>query len=204
MDYLPPSHSTIPPSSCDAEDHVHTSIHPSHPPNITALNFHKELVVSPLSSHMHYFLRPSSSHSGVPLDDVVLCLSISGSPLVLNEEQPTNGVGVSQPKCTSIHEEYEWELEHQCSAKDDSLLSESPPFIRNLFGEPAIHDFTCVSLSTDAPIVVHSQDTPDVSPLSNNREDKLFIENPLDLSSAFSGNTQDEFVCFSSTPLFDS
>lgn len=34
-------------------------------------------------------------------------------------------------------------------------------------------------------------------------EDKLFIENPLDLPSTFSRNIQDEFVYFSSTPLFD-
>ena len=71
----------------------------------------------------------------------------------MNEEQPTDGVGVAKPTCTVTHEECEWEIEHQHSAKDDSFLSEPPPFFHNLFGEPAIHDFACVSSSTDAPIV---------------------------------------------------
>lgn len=48
------------------------------------------------------------------------------------------------------------------------------------------------------------QDTPNFSQSLDNREDKLFIENPLDLSSAFPKNTEDEFFHFSSTPLFDS
>lgn len=56
MDSPLPSHSTIPPSPSDAEDHVRTFFHPSHPPNITSLNFCVELVVSPSSSHMHSFL----------------------------------------------------------------------------------------------------------------------------------------------------
>lgn len=61
-----------------------------------------------------------------------------------------------------------------------------------------------VSSSTDAPIVNHSQDSPDVSPSFDNEEDKLFIEYPLDPSSLFSGNIEDEFIHFSSTPLLDS
>jgi len=56
----------------------------------------------------------------------------------------------------------------------------------------------------DAPIVDHSHDSPDASPSFNNREDKLLIENPLDPSSVFSENTKDEFIHFSSTPLFNS
>jgi len=143
-------------------------------------------------------------HSGVPPDDAVLCSSILDSSLVENEEQPTDGVGVAQPTCNVFHEEYEWDLEHQHSVKDDSLPSEPLPFFPSFFGEPAIHDFTCVSSSTDAPIIDHSQDSPDVSPSFDNGEDKLFVEDPLDPSSVFSGNTEDEFVHFSSTPLFDS
>ena len=150
---------------------------------------------------MHYVLRPPSLHSDVPPDDVVLCLSIPDSSLVVNEEQPIDGVGVAQPTCAIIHEEYEWELEHQHSAKDDSLPSEPPPFFPNLFDEPAIHDFACVSSSMDAPIVDHSHDSPDGCPSFNNGEDKLFVENPLDLSTVFSRNIEDEFIHFSSTPL---
>lgn len=122
----------------------------------------------------------------------------------MNEEQPTSGVGVAQPTCVVIHEEYEWEFGHQHSAKYDSLPFEPPLFFPSLFGEPAIHDFQFVSSSMDAPIVDHSQDSLDVSPSFDNGEDKLFIEDPLDPSSVFSRNIEDEFVCFSSTPLFDS
>lgn len=130
--------------------------------------------------------------------------SILDSSLVLNEEQLNNGVGVAQPTFIVIHKEYGWELEHQHSVEDGSLPSEPPPFFPRFFGEPAIHDFPCVSLSTDAPIVGHSQNSPDVIPSFNNKHDKLFIEDPLDPSSILSRNIEDEFIRFSSTPLFDS
>jgi len=145
---------------------------------------------------MHSFLRPPSSHSGVPPNDVVLCSSIPDSSLVVNKEQPTDEVGVAQPTCVVIHEEYEWDLEHQHSKKDDSLPSEPPPFLPSFFGEPTIHNFVCVSSSTDAPIVDHSHESLDASPSFNNGEDKLFIEDPLDPSFVFFGNTEDEFVHF--------
>ena len=144
-DCSPPSHSAAPPLPSDVEDHAHTLVHPSNYPNITPLDFRTYLIVSPLSSHMHPFLQTLSSHSSVPLDDVVLCSSILDSSLVVNKEQPTDGFNVAQPTCAIIHEEFEWELEHQHSAKDVSLLPESPPFFPNLFGEPIIHDFSCVS-----------------------------------------------------------
>jgi len=84
---------------------------------------------------MHSFLRPLSLHSGVPPDDVVLCSSILNSSLVVKEEQCTDGVVVTQPTCIVTHEEYEWELEHQNSVKDDSLPSEPPPFFPSFFRE---------------------------------------------------------------------
>lgn len=46
-DCLPPSHSAAPPIPSDVEDHAHTPVHPSHSPNITPLDFHVDLVVSP-------------------------------------------------------------------------------------------------------------------------------------------------------------
>jgi len=138
---------------------------------------------------MHFVPQPPSSYSDDPPDDTVLCSSIPDSTVIVNEDQAINGVGVALPTCTIIHEEYDWELEHQHSAKDDSLLSEPPPLFPNIFGEPAIHDFARVSSSTDVPIVDHSHGTMDVSPSSENGEDKLFIENPLDLSFSFSENT---------------
>ena len=88
--------------------------------------------------------------------------------------------------------------------KDDSLPYEPHRFLPSFFGELAIHDFVCVSSSMVAPIVGHLHDSPDASPSFDNREDKLSIEDPLDPSSVFSRNTEDEFILFSSTPLFNS
>lgn len=56
----------------------------------------------------------------------------------------------------------------------------------------------------DAPIVDLWQDTPYVSPSSNNGEDQSLIENPLDLSSDFSRNVEGKHPSSSSTPLCDS
>ena len=56
----------------------------------------------------------------------------------------------------------------------------------------------------NAPIVDHSKNTLDVIPSSDNGDDKLFTKNPLEFSSTFSWNIEGEFVCFSSTPPFDS
>jgi len=151
---------------------------------------------------MYFVPQTPSSYSDDPLDDVVLCSSITDSTLVVNEDQSIDGVGVAQPTCTIIHEEYHWELEHQSSTKDDSLMSEPHPFFPDIFGDSAIHDFTCVSSSTNGPIVDHSQNTPDVTPSFDNTEGKLFIENPLDFSSTFFRNTEGEFFHFSYTPLF--
>lgn len=98
----------------------------------------------------------------------------------------------------------EWELEHRHSTRDDFLPSEPPMFFPNIFGEPSIHDFTCISPSTDAPIFDHPQNKLDIGQSFDNGADNLFIENPLILSFSFSRHTEDEFVYFSSTPLFDS
>ena len=103
IDYPSPSHSIAPPLPSDVEDHAHTPIHNSHSPNITPLNFQAYLFVCPSSSYMHSFLQPPSFHSCVPLDGVVLCLSILDSSLVVNEEQPTNEVSVAKPTCVVIH-----------------------------------------------------------------------------------------------------
>jgi len=52
--YPPSPHQTGPPLPSDAEDHAHTPVHLSHPPNITSLNFGTDLVVSPSSCHMNF------------------------------------------------------------------------------------------------------------------------------------------------------
>ena len=87
--------------------------------------------------------------------------------------------------------------------KDDLHLSAHPPLFPEIFGDSAIFDFPCVNLSMDASTADHSQNTLDVSPSFKKREEKFFIENPLDFSSSFSENAEGEHSCFSSTPLFD-
>ena len=122
----------------------------------------------------------------------------------MKKDQSIYRVGVAQPTCAIIHEEYDWELEHQSLVKDDSLFSKPPLCFPNIFGDSAIPDFTCIYLSMDAPIFYHSQKILDVSPSSENREEKLLIEKSLDSSFACSRNIEGEHSCFSSTPLCDS
>lgn len=136
-------------------EHAHKSVQLSHLPNITSLKFFTYLVVIPLICHMNFVPQPPFLYSNDPLDDTILCSSILDSILIMNEDQAIHGVGFAQPTCIVIHEEYDWEPEHQHSAKDDSFLFEPPPFFLDLFGEPAIHDFACVSPYMDAPIVGH-------------------------------------------------
>lgn len=163
-EYPPSPHQTVPPLQSDVKDHSHTPTQLSHPPNITSLNFHEDLVVSPSSCHMNFVPQPPSLQLTIPLDDTVLCSSIPDSTLVLNEEQATDRVSLAQPTCVFIHEEYEWEIEHKHSTNDDCLSFDPPLFLPNIFGEPSIQDFACVCSSTYAPIIDHSSDTLDVNP----------------------------------------
>lgn len=203
-DCLPSPHQTTSPPQSDVGEHAHAYVQLSHPPNNTSLNFHANFVVNSMGCHMHVLPQPPSLRSDNPPDCTVLCSSIPGSTPILNEDQAIDGVGVTQPTCFVIHEKYEWGLEHQPMARDDSLSSVHPPLFHDIFGDSAIPDFSHVSSSTDGPIVDHSQNTLDDSPSFDNAEDKSFIEHPLDSSSSFSRNTEGEHSFFPSTPLCDS
>ena len=85
-----------------------------------------------------------------------MCSSVLDSTPILNEDQSIYGVGVAQPTCNVIHEEYDWELEHPPATEDHLYLSVPPLFFLDLLGDPTILDFSCVSLSREAPIVDHS------------------------------------------------
>jgi len=106
-DFPSSPHQTTQPLQSDAGDHVPTFVQLSHSPNISSLNFRLDLVVSPSSCHMHFVPQPLSSYSTNPPNNTVSCSSILDSTLVVNEEQATNEVGVAQPTCTIIHEEYD-------------------------------------------------------------------------------------------------
>jgi len=77
---------------------------------------------------MHFVPQPPSLYSNDRPDDTVLCSSIPNSTLVVNEDQAIDRVGVAQPTSIVIHDECDWELEHQHSMKYDSLLFEPPLF----------------------------------------------------------------------------
>ena len=91
-----------------------------------------------MGCHMYFIPQPPYFYFDDPLDDTVLFSSIAFSTLVLNKDQSIDGVGVAQPTCTVIHEEYDWELEHHSSAKDHSLLSDPPLFLTSLLILPSM------------------------------------------------------------------
>lgn len=109
-----------------------------------------------MTCYMYFIPQASSSYSDDPTDCTVFSSSILDSTLVVNEDQVIDEVGVPQPTCIMIHEDYDWELEHQSLENDDSLLFEPPPHFPKIFSDYIIPNFACVSLSTDAPIVDNS------------------------------------------------
>lgn len=198
------SHQTTPPLQNELGEHEHTFFESSCPLDIDPSNFHEDLVVSRIPFHMYFVPQNLSSHSKHPLDDTTLCSSILDCTLVLNEDRSIDGVGVVEPTCRGIHVEHEGDLENPLAIGDHPYLSIPPLFFPGIFVDLSIPHFSCISSSIDAPIVDLSQDTTYVSPSSNNGEDQSFIKNPLDLSSALSGNPEGEHPSFSSTPLCDS
>lgn len=137
-----------------------------------------------MGCHVSLLPQPRSSCSSDPPDCIVLCSSIPVSTPVVNEDQAIDGVGVAQPTCTVIHDEYDWESEHEPMVKDDLLLSVPPPLFPDIIGDFVIPDFPCVNPSTDASTFDHLQNAPNVSTSFDSGEDKFFIEHPLDFSSA--------------------
>lgn len=203
-DCLPSPHQTTPPMQSDVGEHAHKLVQLSHPPTLTTLNFCLDLVGKSMSYHMHLLPQPQSPRCVDLSDCTVLCSSILESTLVVSEGQAIDGVDVAQPTCIVIYNKYDCGSKHEPVVKDDLLLSAPPPHFLDIFGDYAISNFPCVNSSTNASTFDHSQNTLDVSLSFDNEEEKSFIENPLDFSSTFSGNTEGEHSCFSLTPLHDS
>jgi len=107
----------------------------------------------------------------------VLCSFVLDLTIVVTKDQAINGVGVAQPTCFVIHEEYDWEPEHQLAKKDDPLMFAPPPLFPNIFDDSVIPDFSCVSPSMDAPIVDCSQNMLDVNPSFNSGDWKNHLLN---------------------------
>lgn len=144
----------------------------------------------------HLVPQPSSPRFVDPPDYTILCSSVPDSTPIMNEDQAIDGVEVGKPTCVVIHEEYDRASENEPTVKDDLLLSAPPPLFPNLIGDFVILDCVCVNPSMDESTSDHSQNTHDVSPSFDNIDKKLFIKNPLDISSSFSENVEGEHSCF--------
>ena len=134
-------HQTASPPQSDVGEHAHTSIQLSHPPNITSLNFHVDLVASSSSCHMYFIPQHLSAYFDDPLDCTILCFSIPNSTPIVNEDKSIDEVGVSYPTYVVIYDEYDWEPEHQLVVKDDLLLFVPPFLFPDIFGNFSISDF---------------------------------------------------------------
>ena len=73
----------------------------------------------------------------------MFCSSIPNSTLIFHEDQVVDRVGVEQPTCAIIYDEYVWESEEECTRKDDLLLSAPHPLFLDIFGDSAIVNIPC-------------------------------------------------------------
>lgn len=102
---------------------AHTSIELSHPPTPPTLDICIDLACKPIGFHVVLSSQPSSSSSFDPPDCTVLCSPVSVSTLIFHKDQVVNRVGVEQPTCAIIYDEYVWESKEEPVMKDDLLLS---------------------------------------------------------------------------------
>jgi len=105
---------------------------------ITTLKFHADLVGKLMGCHMPLLPQPMSLHSLDPPDYTIFSYSIMESTAIVNKDQGTTKVGVAQLTCSVIYDEYDWELEHQPTVKDDLILFTPPPLFPGIFGDSAI------------------------------------------------------------------
>ena len=103
-----------------------------------------------------------------------------------------------------IHDEHVWEYEEETTVKDESFPSVPHPLYLNIPCIFATFDSPCENSFPDVSTFDCSQDTSDVSLSLHCGEDTSSSENPSNLSSIISKNTEGEHPCFSSTPLHDS
>lgn len=76
--------------------------------------------------------------------------------------------------------------------KDDFLLSAPSFLFPDIFDDSFIYDFPCVNQSMDAYTSDHLQNTQNVSPLFDSKEEKSSIENQPEFSSTFSRSEEGE------------
>ena len=122
----------------------------------------------------------------------------------MNEDQVVDGVGVVQPTCAIIHDEYVQESKEELAVKDDSLPTMPHPLYPNIHCDSATIDFPYENSFLVLSTSNRSQDTLDVSLSLHCGEDTSSYKNPFNLLSVISENTEGEHPCFSSTPLHDS
>ena len=94
---------------CELGEGAHISVKLSHPPTRTTLDLYENLASNIVGCHVDLFPWPSSPRSVDPLDCTMLCSPISNSLLVVHNDQVSYRVGVDQPTCAIIYDEYVWE-----------------------------------------------------------------------------------------------
>lgn len=157
-----------------------------------------------MGCHKHLLPQPRSLHFVNPLDCTVMCSSILDSILIVNKDQAIDELMLHNQPALSFTKSMTkrlsmnpwWSITSFCLRLLCFFLTSLVIFF--------ISDYPCVNPSMDASTSSHSQNTPNVIPSFDSREDKSFIENPLDFSSTFSRNTEGEHSFLLSTPLFDS
>lgn len=144
-------------------DHAQTSVELSHPPIPLALDISTNLACKPVSCHMDLFPQPPSLHSVDPPNFTVLCFPIPDSSPIVNEDQVINKVGVMQPTCTIIHDEFVQESKEEPVVKDDPLPAIPHSLYPDIPCDSTTTDFPCENPFLDVFTFDHSQDTSDVN-----------------------------------------
>lgn len=139
-----------------------------------------------------------------PPDCDVLCSPMSNISFDVHEDQVLDGVGVEQPTCGIIFDEYVWEYEQESVVKDDLLLSTPLPHYPNIFHDSIILVEPCEkSVFVDFTTFDHSQNTWNANFPSECGEDNFFLHVPPNLSSYLFRSIESEISCFASSPLYD-
>lgn len=180
---------------------MNPSVEFSHPLTPPTLDICTDLARKLVGCHVKLFSQHSSSNSIDPPDCIVLCSPIPDSTFIVREDHVVDGVGVEKPTSAIIFYEYVWEPEEELAVKHDLLLFSPYLLFPNIFCDFSISNLSCENSSSNVFTSDHSQNTSDVSLSFDCREDTSFFFILTRLSSFLFENLEDEYFCFSSTPL---
>ena len=119
------------------------SIELSHPPTPPPLDIYADLDCKLVVCHVNLFSQPPFSHSVDPPNFPMSCSPIPDSTLVVHEDHVVDKVGVEEPTCFVIYDEYVWEYEEEPAVKDDFLLPTPHMLFPDIFGDSSIFYLAC-------------------------------------------------------------